>query len=150
MKSGSNLILNQTRQTRLMNPFLVAVVAAVVDAVADGGGQRALLVLALELALAARPGRARGGLVGSVLAVDLPVAPASYNVMSIQIINKDQKTTVWGGRLRKRFCSMFSGSFPCLLGQHGSCSSAQLPVELSEESKQNLRNKWPPHPVVPV
>ena len=42
--------------------------------------------------------------------------------------------TVWGGRLRKRFCSMFSGGFPCLLGQHGSCSSAQLPVELLEIS----------------
>ena len=38
--------------------------------------------------------------------------------------------TVWGGRLCKRFCNMFSGSSSCLLGQHGSCSSAQLPVEL--------------------
>ena len=56
---------------------LVAVVAAVVDAVADGGGQRALLVLALELALAARPRRAGGRLVRPVLAVHLPVAPAS-------------------------------------------------------------------------
>ena len=27
---------------------------------------------------------------------------------------------------------MFSGSSPCLLGQHGSSSSAHLPVELSE------------------
>ena len=36
---------------------------------------------------------------------------------------------VWGGRLRKWFCKMFSESSPCLLGQHGSCSSAQLPVE---------------------
>ena len=61
---------------------LVAVVAAVVDAVADGGGQGALLVPALELALAARPRRARGGLVGSVLAVDLPVAPAGYYIIA--------------------------------------------------------------------
>ena len=33
---------------------------------------------------------------------------------------------------------MFSGSSPCLLGQHCSCSSAQLPVELSENMLQNL------------
>ena len=46
--------------------------------------------------------------------------------------------TVWGGRLRKRSCNMFSGSSPCLPGQHGSCSSAQLPVELSENMLQNL------------
>ena len=54
---------------------LVAVVAAVVDAVADRGGQRALLIPALELALAARPRRARGRLVRTVLAVHLTVAP---------------------------------------------------------------------------
>ena len=45
---------------------------------------------------------------------------------------------------------MFSESSPCLLGQHGSCSKAQQPGKLSEKSKQNLRNKWPPHPVVKV
>ena len=39
-------------------------------------------------------------------------------------------STVSGGMLCKRFCNMFSGSSPCLLGQHGSCSSAQQPVEL--------------------
>ena len=44
---------------------LVAVVAAVVDAVADGGGQGALLVPALELALAARPG-------GNCIKIGLP------------------------------------------------------------------------------
>ena len=44
--------------------------------------------------------------------------------------------TGWGGRLSKRNCNMFSGSSPCLLGQHGSCSSAQLPVELSENMLQ--------------
>ena len=51
------------------------VVAAVVDAVADGCGQGALLVRALELTLAALARRARGRLVRPVLAVDLPVTP---------------------------------------------------------------------------
>ena len=55
--------------------------------------------------------------------------------------------TVWGSRLKKRFCSMFSGSSPCLLGQHGSCSSAQLPVELVENMQQNLFLDLPPHSV---
>ena len=40
--------------------------------------------------------------------------------------------TVWGVRLWKRFCKMFSESYPCLFGQQGSCSTAQRPVELSE------------------
>ena len=55
--------------------------------------------------------------------------------------------SVWGGRLCKRFCNMFSGSSPCLLGQHGSCSSAQLPVELSENMLQNLFHNLPPQTV---
>ena len=42
---------------------------------------------------------------------------------------------------------MFSGSPPCLLGQHGSCSSAQLPVELSENMLQNLFLNLPPQTV---
>ena len=42
--------------------------------------------------------------------------------------------TVWGGKLCKMFCNMFSGSSPCLLGQHGSHSSAQL----SEGSSANI------------
>ena len=33
---------------------------------------------------------------------------------------------------------MFFGSSPCLLGQHGSCTLAQLPVELSENMLQSL------------
>ena len=37
-----------------------------------------------------------------------------------------------------RFCNTFSESSPCLLGQHGSCSTAQRPVELSEHMLQNL------------
>ena len=53
-------------------------------------------------------------------------------------------STVWGGRLCKRFCNMFSGSSPCLLWQHGSYRSAQLPGELSENMLQNLLHKLPP------
>ena len=64
-------------------------------------------------------------------------------------MRKNQFFTGWGdrGHLFRRFCNMFSKTSPCLLGQHGSCSEAQQPGELSENSKQNLRNKWPPHPV---
>ena len=32
----------------------------------------------------------------------------------------------------KRFCKICPESSPCLLGEHGSCSAAQQPVELSE------------------
>ena len=53
----------------------------------------------------------------------------------------------WGGHLFQRFCNMFSQSSPCLLWQHGSCSNAHQQGKLSENSLQNLRNKWPPHPV---
>ena len=56
-------------------------------------------------------------------------------------------STVWGGRLSKRFCNMISGSSPCLLGQHGNCSSAQLPVELPENMLQNLFLNLPPQTV---
>ena len=42
---------------------------------------------------------------------------------------------------------MFSGSSPCLLGQHGSCSSAQLTVKLSENMLQNLLHNLPPQTV---
>ena len=41
--------------------------------------------------------------------------------------------TVWVVRLCKRCCSLFS----CLLGQHSSCSTAQRPVELSENILQD-------------
>ena len=34
-------------------------------------------------------------------------------------------------RSLERFCKMFSESSPCLLGQHGSCSTAQWPGKLS-------------------
>ena len=49
--------------------------------------------------------------------------------------------TVWDGNLLRRFCIMFSES-----GQHGRCSTAQGPGELSENI-QNIRNQLPPHTV---
>ena len=49
-----------------------------------------------------------------------------------------------GGNLFQRFCSIFSKSSSCLLGQHGSCSAAQQPGELSENILQNFLNKLPP------
>ena len=56
-------------------------------------------------------------------------------------------STIWGCRLSKGFCNMFSGSSPCLLGQHGNCGSAQLPVELSEDMLQNLFHNPPPQTI---
>ena len=55
--------------------------------------------------------------------------------------------TVWGGRLRKRFCNMLSES------STGIWAELQLPCcpskqgELLANLLQNLRNKWPPPPV---
>ena len=43
---------------------------------------------------------------------------------------------------------MFSESSLCLLGQHGSCSTAQQPVELSINISQNLQNKLLPQTVL--
>ena len=54
-------------------------------------------------------------------------------------------TTVWGGMFEKG--NMFSESSPCLLGQHCSCSSAQLHVEVSEHILQNLFHNLPPQTV---
>ena len=48
----------------------------------------------------------------------------------------------------KRFCNMFSESSPSLLGQHCNCSTAQRPVELTENILQNLFHKLPPQTVV--
>ena len=70
--------------------------------------------------------------------------------VSINVTDQDlleDRDTVWGGRLCKSFWNMFSGSPPCLLGQHGSCSSAQLPVELSENMLQNLFHNLLPQTV---
>ena len=56
--------------------------------------------------------------------------------------------TVWGGNLFRRFCNTFSESSLCLLGQHGSCSTAERPVELSINISQNLQNKLLPQTVL--
>ena len=50
----------------------------------------------------------------------------------------------------KRFCKIFSVSFPRLLEQHFSGTSAQLPVELSENMLQNLFHNLPPQTVLTV
>ena len=42
---------------------------------------------------------------------------------------------------------MFSESSPCLLGQHGSCSTAQRPVELSKNILKNIFHNLPPQTV---
>ena len=75
-----------------------------------------------------------------------PLPPVSCD----RSVYEAESILVWGGRLSKRFCSMFSGNSPCLLGQHGSCSSAQLPVELSENMLQNLFLNLPPQTVATV
>ena len=41
-----------------------------------------------------------------------------------------------GRQLVPMVCYMFSENSPCLLGQHGSCSTAQWPGELSENMMQ--------------
>ena len=59
----------------------------------------------------------------------------------------DVPDTVWGGRLSKRLCNMYSES------STGSWAELQLPCspskqgELGENRLQNLQNKWPPRPV---
>ena len=47
----------------------------------------------------------------------------------------------------QRLCKMFSESSPCLLGQHGSGSTVQQPVELPKNRLQNFRNKSSPQTV---
>ena len=54
---------------------LVGVVAAVVDAVADGGGQGAVLVVALELAFPANSLWTSRWLIIAILAIFLTVTP---------------------------------------------------------------------------
>ena len=45
--------------------------------------------------------------------------------------------TRWGDHLFQRFCSMFAESSPCLLGQHGSCSTAwELSENFTKPSEQ--------------
>ena len=54
-----------------------------------------------------------------------------------------------GRQVVNKVLYFFLESSPCLLGQHGSCSTAQLPGELSEHILQNLRNKLAPQTVCP-
>ena len=54
---------------------------------------------------------------------------------SAQVISR---CTVWGGRLWNKLCEMSSESYHCLLGQNGSCSTAQWPVELAEYINKTL------------
>ena len=54
------------------------------------------------------------------------------------IVRRWRHSTWWGGHLFRRFCSKFSESSPCLLGQQCSCSTAQQPGELSKNILQNL------------
>ena len=53
--------------------------------------------------------------------------------------------TGWGGHLFRRFRNTFSESSPCLLGQHGSCSTAQQPGTSQKFFYKIFRNKWPTH-----
>ena len=72
-----------------------------------------------------------------------PVGPPCTHQMSNSYFNHE--TFVW---LWKRFCSMFSESWsPCLLSQHGSCSTVQQPVEVSVNILQNLFHNLPPQTV---
>ena len=64
-----------------------------------------------------------------------------------QKVTDATQSTVWGVGLRRRFCKMFSESSPCLLGQHSICSTAQRPVELSENILQNLFHNLMPQTV---
>ena len=65
----------------------------------------------------------------------------------IVILTKARLTTVWGGRLRKRFCKIFSES------STGSWADLQLPCcpskqgELPENMLQNLLLNLPPQTV---
>ena len=58
-----------------------------------------------------------------------------------------KSSTVWGDRLWKRICWHF-WNFPSFLGQHGSCSTAQWPVELSDNILQNFFHNLTPQTVV--
>ena len=44
--------------------------------------------------------------------------------------------TGWGGH--RRLCNMFLKSSPCLVGQNGSCSTAQQPGELSKKVNKTI------------
>ena len=70
---------------------------------------------------------------GKTPMMDVVVSTATWSMLSF-VPSSSILYTVWAGSLCKRFCNVLSGSSPCLLGQHGSCSTAQRPVELSEKT----------------
>ena len=97
-------------------------------------------------------GAVRDGIVVIVFAEDSNAGPnhdfkRSGNISKFREFNM-LVYTGWGGHLFRRFCNMSSES------STGYWAVLQLPCcpskkgELSENLLQNLRNKWPPHPVV--
>ena len=80
------------------------------------------------------------------LASEIRIEPASVRETEAEDF-PNQEQIRWGGNLFRRFCNMFSENTLSLLGQHASCSTAQQPVELSENSLQNLFYKLPPQSV---
>ena len=70
-----------------------------------------------------------------------------FDHQSMQLKEPSEICTVWGVWLWKKFCKMFSESSPCLLGQHGTCSTVQQPVELSENILQNIFHNRTPQTV---
>ena len=73
--------------------------------------------------------------------------PASGVVLTPGTLKVSHSATVWGGRLRKTFCNMFSES------STGSWAELQLPCcpsmqgELPENMLQNLSHNLPPQTV---
>ena len=66
--------------------------------------------------------------------------------MDVSVFGQSRpKSTVWGRQVEYKVVLHFFKEVP--LGQHGSCSSAQLPVELSENLLQNLFLNLPPRTV---
>ena len=62
-----------------------------------------------------------------------------------QFLEKNQFAYSLG---RKLVCNKFSESSTGLLGQHGSCSTAPRPGDVSENMIQNLGNKLPRRPIL--
>ena len=56
-----------------------------------------------------------------------------YQQTTVSVTITEKDSTGWGGHLFRGFCNMFSESSPCLLVQHGSCSTAQHFTKPSEQ-----------------
>ena len=84
--------------------------------------------------------------IGNVMPIhsDLLILGRRFN--GFQGLSLDDRTTGWGGHLFRRFCCTISESSICLLGQHGSCSTAQQPGNSQKKIYETFRtSKWPPH-----